>query len=42
MPIKAAKINNKALFPYLSTEIPIKGIRIEEIKKGKAIAIPTL
>jgi hypothetical protein len=41
IPRKAENINRYPLFPNLSTEIPIKGIINEEMKKGRAIANPT-
>lgn len=41
IPIPAAAIKHFALFPLLSTNIPMNGIRNEDIKNGKAIAIPT-
>lgn len=41
IPIAAAAIKHFALFPCLSTNFPVIGINTVEIKKGKAIAIPT-
>jgi hypothetical protein len=40
-PIKAENISKVILFPFLSIKNPIIGISIDEIRKGKAIAIPT-
>lgn len=41
IPITAAAIKHLTLFPFLSINIPTKGMKNEDIKKGKAIAIPT-
>lgn len=41
IPINAENIKAVALFPFLSIRKPIKGISNEDIRKGKAIAIPT-
>jgi hypothetical protein len=35
-------INKLALLPNLSSQMPIMGIRKDDMKKGRAMAIPTL
>jgi hypothetical protein len=42
IPINPDKIKRLPLLPYLSTITPNIGIIIDEIRKGRAIAIPTL
>jgi len=37
----AAAIKHLTLFPFLSMNMPTKGMRNDDIKNGKAIAIPT-